>query len=120
MSSFMLTYLSGMNIPLEGVANGESRYGVDSSLAWLWFFEVLFEQLENALVFVRPTFGTHEGVILDRIKRHRPVFLAQFDQLLRQPHRVLEEHVRIHHPVQHQQRALQPIGEEYRGRATER
>ena len=47
-----------------------------------------------------------EAVILDRIRRQLPVFLAQLDQALRQPDRVLEVDVDVDHAVADQQRAL--------------
>ena len=50
-------------------------------------------------------------MILDRVRRDRPVLLAQLDQPLRQPHRVLEVDVGVDHAVADEQRALQPFGE---------
>lgn len=51
-----------------------------------------------------------EAVALQRIRRQFPVVLAQFDQLLRQHHRVLEEHVVVDHAVRDQQVVLQAVG----------
>jgi hypothetical protein len=50
-------------------------------------------------------------VILDRENADRPVLFAQFDQPLDQPDRILEQHVRVNHPMQDQQRPLQAFGE---------
>lgn len=72
--------------------------------------QVFFEQLQNPLVFIRPRTDLFEGVILHRIDRHFPILLAQFDQALRQAHRVLKMDVDIHHAVTDQQRALQTRG----------
>ena len=47
-------------------------------------FEVLLEQLQNALVLVGPTGRFHERVVLHRVHGHLPVLLAQLDESLRQ------------------------------------
>src|SRR5262249_61581360 len=68
--------------------------------------QVVLEQLQNALVFVRPARFILEAVVLHREDSDRPVLLAELDQPLNQPDRVLEEHVRVHHAVADEQRAL--------------
>ena len=50
-------------------------------------------------------------MILDGIHRQLPVLLVQLDQPLREPHRILEEHVRVHHAVADEQRALEAVRE---------
>src|SRR6185436_3700649 len=47
--------------------------------------QVVFEQFEDALVFVGPARLLGEAVVLHRIRRDRPVFLAQLDQPLHKP-----------------------------------
>ena len=51
-------------------------------------------------------------VIFYRVRGHRPIFLAQFDEALRQPHGVLEFHVGIDHAVADEERAFQAFCEE--------
>src|ERR1035441_931957 len=58
-------------------------------------FEILLEQRQNPLVFVGPTAGLAEAVVLHRVRRHAPILLAQFDEPLYQPHGVGELHVGI-------------------------
>ena len=72
--------------------------------------QLLVEQLQNPPVFVRPARLFRESMVFDRIHGELPVLLSQLDQPLRQPHRILEVHVRVDHAVADQQRAFQPLG----------
>src|SRR3954468_764676 len=72
--------------------------------------QVVLEQLEDPLVLVGPARGALEAVVLDRIRRQLPVLLAQLDQPLGEPHRILEQHVGVHHAMADEQRPLQPAG----------
>ena len=72
--------------------------------------QVSFEQFEDAPVLIHPGIGSAEAVPLDRVHGYFPVFLAQFDQPLGQPDRVLEVDVRVHDPVTDQESPLESRG----------
>src|ERR1700730_12035048 len=61
--------------------------------------QVFLEQIQDALVLIRPTRRLNEAVIFRRIYRQLPIFFPQLDQPLRQAHRILEMDIGIRHPV---------------------
>src|SRR5207248_6006177 len=77
-------------------------------------FEIVVEQLQDALVLVGPARLLLEAVVFYRKKRDRPVLFPELDQALHEAHGVLKEHVRVHHPVTDEERAFETIGEIHR------
>ena len=72
-------------------------------------FQRLLKQLENPLVLIRPAAWLNKPVILHGENGQIPFVFLQFNQPLRQTHNILEMHVHIYHPVQHQQVTFQPF-----------
>ena len=48
---------------------------------------------------------------IERVRGQRQVVLVQLDQSLVEPHRVLEQHVVVDHPVADEQRPRETFGE---------
>src|SRR5687768_678046 len=79
--------------------------------AWSAGADMRLEQLQDALVLVRPARLFFERVALHGIDGQLPVLLAQLDEALHEADAVLEVHVVVDHPVADQERRLQPLRE---------
>src|ERR671912_122368 len=72
--------------------------------------KVILEYLEDPLVLVCPRRRADESVVLHRVDCQLPVFLTELDETLCKSHDVLEENVRVHHPMENHEW----IGETFR------
>src|SRR5881296_549876 len=60
------------------------------------------EQIEDARILVGPGIGSHEPVVLDRIRDEPPIPFAELDEALCEADAVLEVDVRVDHSVEDQ------------------
>ena len=71
---------------------------------------LLGKQRINAPELIKPTGIFSESVGFHRVHGHIPIRLLQFNESLREPHRVLEEDVVVDHAVANEQRGRQTLG----------